>query len=87
VPHNVGKPKHTPPYTEQCLSTMCAAKLLSVTRHLNSMVTKWNINDSNFVAVVCGYNAVGLVFEVGGNICFHYQPFNVFPTISCYHVI
>jgi len=38
VTHNVGTPKHTPPYREQILSTVCAAKLLSVTRNL---ITAW----------------------------------------------
>jgi hypothetical protein len=31
---NVGTPKHSPPYREQSLSTMCAAKLLSATRNI-----------------------------------------------------
>jgi hypothetical protein len=44
---------------------VCSQTTICYKKFNHSMLTKWNINDTNFVAVVCGYITAGLVFQVG----------------------
>lgn len=61
---------HTFIYRTEFINHVCSQTTICYKKFNHSMLTQWNINDSNFVAVVCGYTAAGLVFQVGGRYVF-----------------